>query len=138
MSRSLIGSSLPRREALNKVTGQSRYVDDLVFPDMLHGITVRSPIARGRIRDIHFGPGIPWDEFTIVSARDIPGRNRVALIVDDQPCLAEGVVNHAEEPVVLLAHHNKQLLEEARRAVILDIEPLPAIFSDNSAMDRSC
>lgn len=136
MSRSLIGSSLPRREALNKVTGQSRYVDDLVFPDMLHGITVRSPIARGRIRDIHFGPGIPWDEFTIVSARDIPGRNRIALIVDDQPCLAEGVVNHAEEPVVLLAHHHKQLLEEARRAVTLDIEPLPAIFSMDDALAK--
>jgi len=127
---------LPRREALNKVTGQSRYVDDLVFPDMLHGITVRSPIARGRIRDIHFPPGIPWDEFTIVSASDIPGRNRIALIVDDQPCLAEEVVNHAEEPVVLLAHHNKQLLEEARRAVILDIEPLPAIFSMDDALAK--
>src|SRR5438270_4462261 len=107
MSRSVIGSSLPRREAFSKVSGQARYVDDLVFPDMLHGITVRSPIARGRIRDIRFGEGISWDEFTIVTWRDIPGRNRISLIADDQPCLAEGVVNHAEEPIVLLAHGDK-------------------------------
>src|SRR5437868_5442626 len=134
MTRPLIGFSVPRTEALGKVTGQSHYVDDLKFPGMLHGITVRSPIARGRIRGILYSPGIPWDEFTIVTAADIPGRNRIALIVDDQPCLAETAINHAEEPVVLLAHADKQLLEEARRAVALDIEPLPAIFSIDEAL----
>src|SRR5579872_3100251 len=136
MNRSLIGSSLPRKEASSKVSGQSRYVDDLAFADMLHGITVRSPIARGRIRDVRFGEGIPWDEFTIVTYRDIPGRNRIALIADDQPCLAEGVVNHAEEPIVLLAHPDKQLLEEARLAVVLDIEPLPAILNVDDALQK--
>src|SRR5580765_682141 len=120
MTDRLIGSSLPRSEGHSKVTGQARYVDDISFPDMLHGITVRSPIARGRLRNIQFGAGIPWDEFTIVTASDIPGRNRIALIVDDQPCLAEETLNHAEEPVLLLAHRDKQLLEEARRAIALD------------------
>src|SRR5437868_3450398 len=134
MTERLIGSSLPRTEGRNKVTGRSRYVDDLSLPDMLHGVTVRSPIARGRLRNIHFGPEIPWDEFTIVTASDIPGRNRIALIVDDQPCLAETLVNHAEEPVVLLAHRDKQLLEEARRAVTLEIDPLSAIFDIDDAL----
>jgi CO/xanthine dehydrogenase Mo-binding subunit len=132
----LIGSPLPRKEALSKVTGQSRYIDDLVFPGMLHGVTVRSPIARGRIREIRFGNEIPWDEFTIVTASDIPGRNRIALIADDQPCLASDVVNHGEEPVVLLAHPDKQLLEAARQAVTLEIEPLPAVFRVDDALEK--
>ena len=55
---------------------------------MLHGATVRSDVARGRILGIDFDPAIPWDEFTIVTAADVPGRNRVALILDDQPYLA--------------------------------------------------
>src|SRR5437763_5983327 len=134
MSQRLIGLPLPRTEGRSKVTGQSRYVDDLTFPGMLHGATVRSPIARGRIRKINFAPDISWDEFTIVAASDIPGRNRIALIVDDQPCLAETLVNHAEEPVVLLAHRDKQLLEEARRAVTLEIDPLPALFDIDDAL----
>src|SRR5205809_268193 len=100
MNRPLIGFSAPRREGLAKVMGQARYVGDLKLPGMLHGVTVRSPIARGRIRDIHYDARIPWDEFTIVTATDIPGRNSIALIVDDQPCLAEAAVNHAEEPVL--------------------------------------
>ena len=110
-----IGQSIPRKEGRAKVTGQALYVDDLALPGMLHGVTVRSPVARGRIRDIRFDPAIPWDEFTIVTAADIPGRNVVALILDDQPYLAAGRVNHAEEPVVLLAHADPSSLDDARR-----------------------
>ena len=124
-----IGKSVPRKEGRAKVTGAARYVDDLRLPDMLHGVTVRSPAARGRINAVHFGEGIPWDEFTIVTARDVPGANYVALILNDQPYLADAVVNHAEEPVLLLAHPDKYLLEEARRAVRVEIEPLPAVFT---------
>ena len=135
MSETSIGLSRPRREGHAKVTGQARYVDDFVLPGMLHGITVRSPAARGLIRRIDFGPAIPWSEFTIVTAADIPGRNRIALIVDDQPCLAEDRVNHPEEPVVLLAHADRQLLEEARRHVTIDVAAEPAVFSVDDALD---
>jgi len=118
------------------VTGTARYVDDLTFPDMLHGVTVRSPVARGRITGIHFGNGILWNEFTIVTAKDIPDKNCVALIIEDQPCLADGLVNHPEEAVVLLAHPDKYLLEEARRAVRIEIEPLPAIFTIEDSLAK--
>ncbi len=96
---------------------------------MLHGVTVRSSIARGRILGIRYGEGIPWSEFTIVTAADIPGKNEIALIEHDQPCLAAEMINHPEEAIVLLAHPDQYLLEEARRAVQIDVEPLPAIFS---------
>ena len=136
MADRLIGSSLPRYEGYSKVTGQARYVDDIFLPDMIHGVTVRSSIARGHLRNIQFGADIPWNEFTIVTAADIPGKNRIALIADDQPCLAIDTVNHAEEPVLLLAHPDKQLLEEARRAVTLDIDPLPAVFNIHDALGK--
>jgi CO/xanthine dehydrogenase Mo-binding subunit len=130
-----IGQSVPRREGRAKVTGQARYVDDLSLPGMLFGITVRSPSPRGWIKRITYGDAIPWSEFTIVTAADVPGANRVALIVDDQPCLAEDRVNHAEEPVVLLAHPDRYLLEEARRQVDIDIDPEPPILSMDQALE---
>ena len=46
MPEPLIGRSVPRKEALEKVTGRARYVDDLTFPEILHGATVRSPVPR--------------------------------------------------------------------------------------------
>jgi CO/xanthine dehydrogenase Mo-binding subunit len=136
METHFIGKSVQRKEGREKVTGTARYVDDLTFPDMLHGTTVRSPVARGRIRTIHFGDDIPWDEFTIVRAQDIPGKNCIALIIDDQPCLADQIVNHAEEPILLLAHPDKYLLEEARRSLQIDIEPLPAVFTIDESLAR--
>src|SRR5215210_2672718 len=129
-----VGRSVARKEGRAKVTGAARYVDDLALPGMLHGVTVRSPTPRGRITGIHFGAGLPWDEFTVVTARDVPGANYVALILNDQPYLADGVVNHAEEPVLLLAHADKYLLEEARRAVKIEIEPLPAVLTIEEAL----
>jgi len=137
MEKLLVGQSVLRKEGFDKVTGRARYIDDLVFPEMLYGTTVRSNVARGRIRGITFGENIPWHEFTIVTAKDIPGANCVALILEDQPYLADQFINHPEEPILLLAHPDKYLLEEARRAVRLDIEPLPAVFTIEDALNKS-
>jgi CO/xanthine dehydrogenase Mo-binding subunit len=125
----IIGASVPRKEGRDKVTGCALYVDDMTLPGMLHGATVRSRIPRGRIRKISFDAAINWNEYVLVSAKDIPGRNCIALILDDQPCLADAVVNHAEEPILLLAHPDRHKLWKAVEAVSIEYDPLPAIFS---------
>ncbi|MBC8028687.1 MAG: xanthine dehydrogenase family protein [Pyrinomonadaceae bacterium] len=135
----LVGKSIPRKEGRKKVTGQALYVDDISFPGMLYGTTVRSPVARGRIKNISFEGDIPWSEFTIVTARDIresSWENYVALILNDQPYLADEVVNHPEEPILLLAHENKYLVEEARRNVRIEIEELPPVFTLKDSVDK--
>jgi CO/xanthine dehydrogenase Mo-binding subunit len=124
-----VGVSVPRKEGPAKLTGQARYIDDLSLPGMIFGATVRSTIARGAIEEIRFGEGIPWHEYTIVTAKDIPGRNVVALIMDDQPCLADGVVNHPEEPIVLLGHADRHALAAAVAAVKVTYRAAPSIHS---------
>jgi CO/xanthine dehydrogenase Mo-binding subunit len=109
-----VGSNVKRKDGIGKATGRIKYADDIVFPGMIYGRTVRSTIAAGRIRGIKH----EYDAkgFTVVDHKDIPagGRNLVALIVDDQPCLVEREVRHVAEPVVLLAHANRETLEAAR------------------------
>ena len=122
-------SPFPARRASAKLTGQARYIDDLSLPGMIFGATVRSSIARGAIEEIQFGEGIAWHEFTIVTAKDIPGRNVVSLIMDDQPCLADGVVNHPEEPILLLAHPDRHALAAAVAAVNICYKPAPSIHT---------
>jgi CO/xanthine dehydrogenase Mo-binding subunit len=68
----IVGKSVPRLEGRDKVTGASRYVDDMELPGMLYGATVRSRIARGKIKSITFLPTVKWDEFVVVTAKDIP------------------------------------------------------------------
>jgi len=120
---------VPRKEGRDKVTGRAQYIDDMVMPGMLYGATVRSAVPRGKIRGITFGGGIAWDEFIVVSAKDIPGANCVALIADDQPYLAHDVVNHPEEPILLLAHSNRHALTKAANAITIEYDPLLAVFT---------
>jgi CO/xanthine dehydrogenase Mo-binding subunit len=119
---SAVGTSVPRKEVNEKLTGRAKYLDDLKIPGMLHGVTVRSPIARGRLKAVRYPEGVPWDEFTIVTAQDIPGVNGVKLILEDQPILVDSQINHPEEPILLLAHPDRAMAEEGRRRIQLEIE----------------
>ena len=125
----IVGSPVPRKEGVDKLTGRARYVDDIEREGMWHGATVRSSIPRGLIRCIHFEERIDWGEFAVVSAADIPGKNHIQLIFADQPCLADGAVNHCQEAILLIAHPNKQKLREAVAAVRIEYEPLKALFT---------
>jgi CO/xanthine dehydrogenase Mo-binding subunit len=106
-ARRSVGRNVLRKEGVEKVSGTAHYIDDFTFPGMLHGRTIRSTIPSGSIVDVrpHLTPGL-----TIVNYRDIPGRNVVALIDVDQPCLAEREIRHFAEPIVLLAHEDRDAL----------------------------
>lgn len=114
-----VGRNLPRADGLAKSSGAARYVDDLTFPGMLHGRTIRSTIARGRVRTR--GPLFdPAAGFVVVDHRDIPGVNVVTLIEDDQPCLAADEVRHVAEPIMLVAHEDREALQAAEVAIEYD------------------
>jgi CO/xanthine dehydrogenase Mo-binding subunit len=125
----IVGAPVPRKEGVDKLLGRARYVDDIEREGMWHGATVRSSIPRGLILSIEFDHRIDWSEFTVVTAADIPGENHIQLINADQPCLADGKVNHCEEAIVLLAHPSKQKLREAVAGVHIEYEPLPPVFT---------
>ena len=106
-----VGRSVLRKDGGSKVTGAAQYIDDLPFPNLLHARTIRSTIPAGEIAAIRFN--FDTAGFTIVDFRDVPGRNIVALIDDDQPCLAERTVRHFAEPILLLAHEDRDTLHAA-------------------------
>jgi CO/xanthine dehydrogenase Mo-binding subunit len=114
-ARKAVGTNVLRKEGSDKVSGAARYIDDITFPGMLHGRTIRSTIPAGTIASVR--SNLPAG-FTLVDHTDIPGRNFVALIDDDQPCLAERDIRHVAEPIVLLAHEDREALLAAR----VDIE----------------
>src|SRR5659263_764467 len=100
----LVGRSVPRVDGPAKVAGTARYVDDLTRPGVLLGATLRSPVARGRLRGIRRDPAFDWAGVTVVTAEDVPV-NVVALIEEDQPVLASDEVRHAYEPIAVSYTH---------------------------------
>jgi CO/xanthine dehydrogenase Mo-binding subunit len=129
-----IGTSALRREGRAKLTGAALYTDDLKIDGLLHGATVRAKAPRGRVKAVHFEEGYPWHEFVIVQAADIPGKNVVAHILQDQPCLVDGLINHAEEAIVLLAHPDPHRVQDARARVRVEVEELPAVLGIEASL----
>lgn len=130
-----VGSSPRRKDGFAKVHGVARYVDDLTFPRMLFARTIRSTIPRGRIVAIRHD--LERAGFVVVGAKDVPGENVVALIEDDQPCLADGVVRHAEEAILVIAHADRGALlaaqieiEYAEEAAVLDARAATRVFKE--------
>jgi CO/xanthine dehydrogenase Mo-binding subunit len=128
-----VGRNVLRKEGASKVSGAAKYIDDLSFPNLLHARTVRSTVPAGEIAAIRFN--FDTAGFTIVDFRDVPGRNIVALIEDDQPCLAERAIRHFAEPILLLAHEDRETLLAAdvqidyrESAPLYDYEASPAVF----------
>jgi CO/xanthine dehydrogenase Mo-binding subunit len=125
----IVGTPVPRKEGVDKLLGVSRYVDDIEREGMWHGATVRSTVPRGLIRSIGFDRNIDWTEFAVATAADIPGENHIQLINADQPCLADGQVNHCDEAILLLAHPDKHKVRQAVNAVKIEYDLLPPVFT---------
>lgn len=102
-----VGTSVRRKDGDAKVTGAAKYIDDLTFPGMLFGATIRATIPRGEIVNTHIDLS---PDYIVADYRDIPGKNYVALLDPDQPCLAEREVRHVAEPVLLVAHADRRAL----------------------------
>ena len=133
--RRSVGSSVRRKDGDEKVTGAARYVDDLTFPGMVHGMTIRSTIPCGEVAAMSF----PFEtkDYVIADARDIPGRNAIVLIADDQPALVERVVRHVAEPILLVAHESREKLLDACVRIdyhvaepVLDPTRSPTVFKE--------
>jgi CO/xanthine dehydrogenase Mo-binding subunit len=106
-----VGANVDRKEGAGKVNGSARYLDDLALPGLIFGRTIRSTVPAGEITAIR----LAFDQsgFVVVDHRDVMGQNIVALINDDQPCLAERAIRHVAEPILLLAHADRDRLMQA-------------------------
>lgn len=112
-----VGTSVRRKDGDAKVTGAAKYIDDLTFPGMLFGATVRSTVPRGEIVNTQLDLSA---DFIVAGYRDIPGQNYIALIDPDQPCLSEGEIRHVAEPVLLVAHADRRALFGVEHRVRFD------------------
>ncbi|MFN8177480.1 MAG: xanthine dehydrogenase family protein molybdopterin-binding subunit [bacterium] len=129
-----IGQSVVRREGEEKLLGTALYVDDLPREGVWFGATVRTTEPHGRLVRLEKDPAFPWRDVVVATAADVPGRNVVPLIVEDQPALVSNVFLHAEEPVALVAAPDRELAESAVQAIRVVTESLPPVLDIDEAL----
>ena len=122
------GESVPRVDGDDKARGATRYTGDLDVPGLWYGAAVRSPVARGKLLGLHWDEGFNWSHVVRVTPAFIPGKNTIAIIEQDMPCLADDEIRYLGEPVALIAAPEKAMLEEALAAVQVDVEPVQPLL----------
>ncbi|MCX5800180.1 MAG: xanthine dehydrogenase family protein molybdopterin-binding subunit [Candidatus Eisenbacteria bacterium] len=126
----VIGRRVKRSEGVERVTGAGLFTDDLNYPGMLHAAVVRSPVARGLVQGIDTGSALNMKGVEgVFTFRDIPGRNSIPIILDDQPFLAEKYVNYVGEPIAVVVACDRPTARAAALAVEVTIKKLPPILS---------
>jgi CO/xanthine dehydrogenase Mo-binding subunit len=130
----LIGESLPRPDAIGKVTGAASYPGDLVRPGMLHLKVVFAHRPHARIISIDTAaalahPGV----VAVLTAADVPF-NGYGLIEHDQPALCGDKVRFEGDKVALVVAESKAAAAAGAKLVAVTYEDLPPVIDPRAAM----
>jgi CO/xanthine dehydrogenase Mo-binding subunit len=148
VSYRVIGKSLPRPDAWEKVRGRPIFAGDFAVVGMLHARIVRSPYASARIARIDTAaaaalPGVvavlthadvPRNELRM----ELPGRMAEATagaVLATQPVLAHDRVRFQGEPVVAIAAETPEAATAAAERVRVEYESLPGVYDPMSALE---
>lgn len=133
---SVVGHRLPMVDAAPKVTGAAQFTDDLVFPGMLYGKILRSPLPHAKIRNIDVSkaarlPGVKG----VVTGQEIPDRQYgIVPKARDEYALAKGKVRYIGDEVAAVCAIDQEIAEEAVELIEVDYEELPAVFDPRDAI----
>ena len=131
-----VGSRVRRLDVAEKVQGFGKYPDDIYVEGMCYGSAVRSRYARARVLGIDKTEAEALDGVVcVLTAEDIPGKINVGHIKKDQPTLiAVGEITHyLGDAVALVCARDMNTLEEAKKLVKVEYEPLPAVHNPKEA-----
>jgi selenium-dependent xanthine dehydrogenase len=125
---SVISRSVPPIDVVEKVTGQAKFTDDYVFPDMLFARTLRSPHPHARILSINTEkakayPGVR----SVLTHKDVPGENLHGLVYRDWPVLCNDVVRYVGDAVAIVAADTEDIAADALKLIEVEYEPLPVV-----------
>jgi carbon-monoxide dehydrogenase large subunit len=143
-----IGQPVPRNEDPVLLRGEGRYTDDLSLPGELHAVFVRSQYAHGVLKGVdasaaHGMPGV----VAVLTAADLASYGRIkcvlplknadgsALRTTERPSLADDRVRFVGDPVACVIAETRAQAKDAAEAVMVDVEPLPAVTSARAAAE---
>ena len=127
----VVGQPLPKIDAWGKVTGDTRYADDLVLPRLAFGKLLRSPHAHARITQIDTTraralPGV----YAVITGADLPRvKFGILPVSQDEEALCTEKVRMVGDAVAAVAAVNEETADRACRLIEVDYAPLPALMS---------
>lgn len=131
----VIGKSVPRKEALDKVTGMAKYTDDYQIPGLLHAKMITSPYAHAKIKSIEYASALKASGVrAVLTGEYFP--YLVGSTIIDRPPIAIDKVRYNGEPVAVVVADSEVEAEKATRLIKIKYEPLPVVNSPSKALEK--
>lgn len=119
---------------LPKSNGTAKFVSDIKWEGMLEGIIVRAPVPRCRILRMDCKKALAMDGvYAVVTAKDIPGANRIGKTVLDQPILCENETYGVYDAIALIAAKTEEQARAAAKELEVEYESLPGVYDLQTA-----
>ncbi|MDP2643847.1 MAG: xanthine dehydrogenase family protein molybdopterin-binding subunit [Desulfobacterales bacterium] len=137
---SVVGRSLPRVDAVEKVTGRAKYSVDLKLPGMLYGKILRSKYPHAKIISVDVSAAERLGGVkAIVTSQDLSPRKVPikwgAFGARDTYLLARDKVRYVGDEIAGVAAVDEETAEEALDLIRIQYEELPAVFDTEKAME---
>jgi CO/xanthine dehydrogenase Mo-binding subunit len=126
-----ISESIKRFDFEEKIQGKAMYTPDFHAQGMIYAKTLRSKVPRAKILSIQTPP-LPTGYF-IVDHNDIPSKNVIPVVFDDQPIFAVDEVNYIGEPILLVVGPEKSVILEIMKNINVEYQPIQPILSIEEA-----
>jgi CO/xanthine dehydrogenase Mo-binding subunit len=129
----VIGTSVPKRDGADKVTGRTRYLHDLALPRLAHGKILRSRHPHARLVRIDTGraaalPGV----LAVLTGAGV--EQQPFGFVKDQLALKVGTVRCVRDEIAAVAAETAAIAEEALALIDVEYAELPAVFDPEAAL----
>ena len=133
MTLKIVGQREKRYDGLAHITGETRFVDDVIIPGMLAVKVLRSPVVKGKVKKLDTaaaerGAGVA----AVITAKDVP-HNAFGPMVPDQPVLAQEI-RYRGEPIAAVAAVDEDTAMEAVARIKVDIEEEEGVIDPLEAM----
>jgi 4-hydroxybenzoyl-CoA reductase subunit alpha len=133
-----IGKPFRRVDGRAKVTGETRFADDLVFPRMLHMRLLRSTQPHARIRGIDTSQAEAMEGVHgVLTGADLPEPFGILPVSQDEHALCIDKVRFVGDPVAAVAARDEEIAAAACEAIEVDYEPLTTIATLQEALDTA-
>ena len=134
-----IGESIKRKEDGRFLRGKGNYLDDIELPGMLHMAILRSPHAHARVKSVDTAAASAMPGVIAVVTGELMAQHKLAwmptLSYDTQAVLATDKVRFQGQEVAAVVAETKYQAEDARDAIVVEYDVLPAITSPQQAKE---
>ena len=116
-----VQSQVQHDSAVKHVTGEAIFIDDIPpLPDTLEAVFFTSQHAHAKILDVDTEAALKIEGVAgVILAEDIPGKNDIAPVFENEPVLADGVVEYVGQPIAIILAETYDVALNAIKKIIV-------------------